>query len=137
MLLSPSVALFSMLYVDPSPLVSVAPPSFASGVDPLPFVIVADHPITDSERMITGLLLPFGVKIFAFDDWLNYLFTYWVFVVLIHLSCLIHLSFFWKECWNSREKHRMYHQKYRDSSPIFSCNWYYYFILWINKILFR
>ena len=68
LLLSPSVAFFPLLSVDPSPLVSVAPPSFASGVDPLQFDIVADHPITNSEKTITGLLLPFEVNIFEFDD---------------------------------------------------------------------
>ena len=68
-LLFPSVLLFPVLSVsiDTSPLVYVAPPSFASVVDPLPFVIIADHPIADSERKIPGLLLPFRVKIIDFN----------------------------------------------------------------------
>ena len=75
-LLFPSVALFPVLcvYVDPSPLVSAAPPSFASGVYPLLFFIFVYHPIVDSERTIPGLFLRFGVKIFKFDNWFSYLF---------------------------------------------------------------
>ena len=67
-----------MLYmsVDPSLLVYYAPTAFASGVDPLLLVIVADHPIFDSERKIPGLFLPFRVKIVEFDDLFNYLFIY-------------------------------------------------------------
>ena len=59
-----------MLFVsiDTSLLVSAAPPEFASGVNLLMSVIVADHPIADSEQTITGLFLPFGVKIIEFDD---------------------------------------------------------------------
>ena len=65
-----SVTFYPVLSVSvyPSPLVSAAPPAVASGVDPLMFVIVADHPIADSERTIPGLFLPFGVKIFEFSD---------------------------------------------------------------------
>ena len=52
-----SVALFPVLSmsVDPSTLVSAAPPTFASEVDPLMFVVVAYHPFSDSEQKITGL----------------------------------------------------------------------------------
>ena len=57
-----------MFSVDLYPLVSVSPPVFASGVDPLPFFIVAYHPIVDSERTIPGLFLLFGVNIVEFDD---------------------------------------------------------------------
>ena len=76
LMLFTSVALFPVLSVsvDIYPLVSSSPPAFASGVDPLPFVIVADHPITDSERMIPGLFLPLRVKIIEFDDRFSYLF---------------------------------------------------------------
>ena len=75
MLFFPSVALFTVLFVsvDPSPLVSAAPPTFASGVDPLPSVIVAYHPIASSEQTIPGLFLPFGVNIIEFDDRFGYL----------------------------------------------------------------
>ena len=60
------IALIPVLSVsiDPSQLVSTAPPSFSYIVDPLLFVIVMYHPITDSERTIPGLFLPFGVNIF-------------------------------------------------------------------------
>ena len=60
-----SVVLFPVLSVsvDPSPLVSVSPPAFSSGVNPLRFVIVVDHPISDSERTIPGLFLTFRDKI--------------------------------------------------------------------------
>ena len=71
-----SVALFTVLYVsvDTYQLVSAATPAFASGFDPLPSFIVTDHPITDSERTIPGLFLPFGIKIIKFDDQFSYLF---------------------------------------------------------------
>ena len=64
-LLFKSVALFPVLSVsiDPSLLVSAAPPAFASGVDPLTFVISADHSITKSERTIPGLFLPSGSRL--------------------------------------------------------------------------
>ena len=70
LLLYPSVELFPELSmsVDPYLLVSAAPKAFASGVDPLPFVIVTDHPISDSERTIPGLFLLFGVRIINFGD---------------------------------------------------------------------
>ena len=70
------IALIPVLSVsiDPSQLVSAAPPAVASGVDPMLFFIVADHPISDSERNIPGLFLPFGVKIFDFNYCFSYLF---------------------------------------------------------------
>ena len=70
LMLFTSVALLHVLSVsvDPSPLVSAAPSAVASVVNPLLFVIVADHPITGSEQKIPGLFLPFRVKIFDFDD---------------------------------------------------------------------
>ena len=75
-LLFKPIELFHVLFVsiDISPLVSTDPPIFASGVDPLPSFIVADHPIYDSERKIPGLFLHFGVKIIGFDDQFSYLF---------------------------------------------------------------
>ena len=71
-----SVPLFPVSFVSiyPSLLLSVAPPSFASGVNPLPPVIVADHPIADSDQTIPGLFLPFGVNIIEFNDRFSYLF---------------------------------------------------------------
>ena len=65
-----SVVLFPVLYlfVNLSPLVSAAPPAFASIVNPLPIVIVADRPISDSERKIHELFPPFGVKIIEINE---------------------------------------------------------------------
>ena len=59
LMLFPSVAFFRVLFVsvDPSPLVSDDPPVFASEVDPLPLIIVADHLISNSERKIHGFFL--------------------------------------------------------------------------------
>ena len=54
--------------VDTCPLVSYAPPVVVSGVDPLLFVIVADHPIADSESTIPGLFFPFGLNTFQLYD---------------------------------------------------------------------
>ena len=70
LLLFPSVALIPVLYVsvDPSPLVSAAPPAVAYGVDLLIFFVVADHPIANSEWMITGLFLPVRVSILKFNN---------------------------------------------------------------------
>ena len=53
--------------VDPSPLVSAAPTAVESGFNPLMFVIVTDHPISDNERTVPRLFLPFGVKVFELD----------------------------------------------------------------------
>ena len=70
LLLFPYVAVFPVLSVsvDTSPLVFADPPAFASVVNLLLFVIVADHPISDINQTTTGLFLPFGFKIFYFDD---------------------------------------------------------------------
>ena len=76
LMLFPSVALFLQLFlsVDTSPLVSAAPPEFASGVYPIPSIIVIDHPIFNSYMTIPELFLPFGVNIINFGDCFSYLF---------------------------------------------------------------
>ena len=78
LLLFPTVVLFPVLAVsvDPYPILLAALPTFSSGINPLPFIIVADHHIADSERTIPGLFLPFGVNIFEFDDQFKYFFIY-------------------------------------------------------------
>ena len=70
-LLFPSTMFFPVfsVSVDPSLIVSPAPPVVASGVDQLLFVIVSDRTIDDSELKITGLFLPFEFNIFEFDYW--------------------------------------------------------------------
>ena len=76
LLLFTSIVLFpdSFVYVDCSPLVSDAPPKFASGLDPLQSIIFTDHPFDYIERTIPGFFLPFGVNVIKFDDKFSYLF---------------------------------------------------------------
>ena len=76
LMLFPFVAVFPVLFVSvyTSPLVSAAPPVSASRVDPLPSVVVTDHPIDESERIIPGLFLPFEVNIIEFNYRFSYLF---------------------------------------------------------------
>ena len=61
LLLFMSVVLLPVLSVsvDPSPLVSAAPPAVLSEVDLLIFVIVLDHPIANIERTVPRFFLPF------------------------------------------------------------------------------